>query len=291
MVKSRHRKSNPLVRKRTVKANDRLANSKTSVMASSPLSRYLEHIFQPEESRLATIATEIAQEPFDENRFRNEIIEKLRSLRYPQPEERPTDNDTFYERLNKAGCLKIVLSHSTLLEIWQCMLIPRIVARDRYLEKEHLSAVGYPLTFHRKLVREARKRLKEIDGLEAQFGPTAWLDKYRKNLDHQFHENIILDLLSRRYTGSREELLSGQSKSQLGHVPWDEQLAAKVAVYWILRTRLLETSRISDRFIMQLSLLLNAQLGEKLESEDALRHAIADDLLGWKKLLKIPSKK
>jgi hypothetical protein len=42
---------------------------------------------------------------------------------------------------------------------------------------------------------------------------------------------------------------------------------------------------------MQLSLLINAQLGDKLESDDALRHAIDDDLLGWKKLLKIPSKK
>jgi hypothetical protein len=237
------------------------------------------------------VATEIAEQPFDTDKFRNEIVQKLSSLHYPQPEEPATSNDTFYERLEKAGCLETVLDPSTLWEIWQCMLIPRIIERDRHLEKELLSAVGCPLTFHRKLVREARKRLEEITELESKFGKTKWMEKYRRSLDHQFRENIILDLLSWRYTGSREELLSGQSKSQLGHSPWDEHVAAKVAVYWVLRTRLPETAEMSDRFVTQLSLLINAQLGDKLESDDALRHEIDDDRLGWKKLLKIPPKK
>jgi hypothetical protein len=237
------------------------------------------------------VATKIAEEPFNDKQFRKEIIQKLRSLRYPQPEERGISNATFYQHLEKAKCLKTVLHRSTLPEIWQCMLIPRIVARDRHLEKEHLSAIGYPLTFHRRLVREARKRMEEADRLEVEFGETSWMKKYRQNLDQQFRENIILDLLSWRYTGSRKVLFSGQPKTQLVHSPRDEHVAARVAVYWILRTRLQESPEMSDRFVRQLSLLINAQLGDRLESDDALRHDIDDDLLGWKKVLKIPPKK
>jgi hypothetical protein len=257
-------------------------------LATSPLTRFLQNIDDPYvgESRLATLAAAAANEPFDVATFRQELLEKLKRVRYPQPEERETGRKTFYVHLVRALSIETIKGDSTLREIWNCLLIPQIVRRDRRLEEKNLSAVGYPLTFHRKLAREADKRLQEINKLESGFGNTRWMDSYRGRLNHQFRDNIMLDILSKRakrHPGIRVELLSGQPKKQLGHSPWNARLAAEVAVYWILRTRL--RRKVSDRFLRQLSLLINSP-SDAIESDEALRDAIENDKLGWRKLLK-----
>jgi hypothetical protein len=261
-----------------------------AIVASSPLTRFLNDIFQEDESRLAFVAVQTAEEPFDLEQFRKELTGKLQRLEYPQPPERKDERKpSFYEHLEGANGTEIVLNASTLQEIWNCLLIPRIIGRDRKLEQENKSVFGYPIPFHRKLYREAEKRLAEIEKLVADCGATEWMNEYRLQLQRQFRENIKLVLLSRRYTGGRKELLTGQPARNLEQDPHDESVAAQVAVYWVLWTRLHGKEKMSDRFIRQLSLLVNAPAQvENLRSDEALRFAIEHDTLGWRQLLKIP---
>jgi hypothetical protein len=257
---------------------------------SSPLSRFLADIFNEDESRLAFVAVQTAEEPFDLAQFQSALIGKLQRLEYPQPPERKDrEKPSFYQHLEQAACTEIVLNRSTLHEIWNCLQIPRIIGRDRKLERENKSAIGYPIPFHRKLYREAVKRLAEIDKHVTDCGATEWMNEYRHQVERQFRDNIKLVLLSTRYTGSRKELLSGQRAGNLEHHPREESVAAQVAVYWVLWTRLHGKDKMSDRFVRQLSLLINAPTEvERLQSDDALRNAIENDTLGWRKLLKIP---
>lgn len=259
-------------------------------LATSPLTRFLQDIDDPGESRLATLAVAAIKKPFDEAKFRQELVEKLKHVRYPQPRERETGKKTFYVHLVRANAIETVLGNSTLQEIWNCRLIPRIIGLDRRLQKQLLSVVGRPLTSHRRLAREAEKRLQEIKELESQIGNASWMNGYRDHLNRQFRHNITLVILSKRakqYPGARVKLLSGQSKTELRHSPWNARLAAEVAVYWILRTRLPRT--VSDRFLRQLSLLINSS--DATGSDENLRNAIKNDNFGWRKLLKIPQKK
>jgi hypothetical protein len=61
-----------------------------------------------------------------------------------------------------------------------------------------------------------------------------------------------------------------------------------VAVYWILKSRL--QGEVSDRFLRQLSLLINSP-SDAIGSDENLRDAIENDIHGWSKLLRILQKK
>jgi hypothetical protein len=265
------------------------------VTATSPLSAFLANIFEDDESRLASVTTQTvkANQRTDLQPFCDELVAKLQRLQYPQPPKRTERvKRTFYERLKTADCLEIVLRPSTLGELRNCLLIPEIIARDREVEQNNMSAVGYPVPFHRKLYREAEERRLEIAELMTKYGKTEWMTKYRLQVEHQFRENVKLVLLSTRYTGRRKELMSGQAAAKLKRDPRDESLAARIAMYWVLRTRLHGNDKMSDQFIRQLTLLIEAKSDVKeLGSDEPLRKAIVDDVLGWRQLLKITPEK
>jgi hypothetical protein len=265
------------------------------VTATSPLSRFLADIFEDDESRLASVATQMvkANQQTDLQPFRDELVAKLQRLQYPQPPERgDREKTTFHQHLGTSGCLEIVLRPSTLRELRNCLLIPEIMGRDWDLQRQNISAVGYPVPFHRKLYKEAQKRLVEIAALVTKYGETEWMAEHRLQIEHQFRENIKLVLLSTRYTGRRKELMSGQAAAKVKRDPRDESLAARVATYWVLRTRLRGNDKMSDRFVRQLSLLIEAKSDVKeLGSDEPLRKAIEGDVLGWRQLLKITPQK
>jgi hypothetical protein len=273
------------VRQHGPKSENRLSDSAGSGLAVSPLTKFLQDMDDEGESRLASVATEVAKDEFSPTRLRRELTLKLKRVRFPSPAERAWDRKTFYEFLQERHSIQRVLQRSTLQEIWRCLLIPRIIQRDRKLEEKNLSAIGYPLSFHRKLYREAEKRLRDIDGLIEKLGTTGWIEKYRDRIARQFRDNVTLVLLSRRYTGNRRDLVSTH---------WQERLAAKVAVYWILWVRLHRSPNVSNRFILQLSLLINAPIDiTELDANEAeaLRKAIESTAHEWRKLLKIRQEK
>jgi hypothetical protein len=272
-------------RKHGPKSENRRADLSESGCVISPLSRFLQDMDEEAESRLTIVAAEVATDGFSPTKLRRELIPKLKRVKFPSPAERARDRETFYEHLQRRHSIQRVLKHSTLQEIWHCLLVPQIIQRDQKLEEKNLSATGYPLSFHRRLYREAEKRLREIDSLIETFGTTSWMEKYRHHIERQFRDNVTLVLLSDQYTGNRRELVGTHRK---------EQLAAKVAVYWILWERLHEPHRISNRFLSQLSLLINARLDvTELDAneEEALRDAIENSEQEWRKLLEMPQEK
>ena len=245
------------------------------------------------ESRLAKVAEQMANVSFDPRQLRAEIRGKLKRLSYPQPPERRTGLPTFYDRLKRAGAVRTLLSDDTLREVWSCLQIPRIVSRDRELEKRRESVVGRPLKFHLAMLTEMQRHITATEALAREFGAAEWVESYLEPIRSQFRDNAWLCIQSRWKKGFREELLSGQPKSQLEHAPWDELVAARVALYWILWTRLHEKAEMSDRFLRQLSLLIFApsDIPELEEAAvEALRVAIKDDRPGWRKRLGISKK-
>jgi hypothetical protein len=241
----------------------------------------------PGESRLASLAAAAAKEPFDVVSYRKNLLEKLKRISYPQPSEGKTGTATFYEYLQRANAIETVLEASTLQEIWRCLLIPQIVSRDRELKENRLAITGKTRKSHLKSASEALRRLDEIDRLEEEFGKSDDMNRYREPLEKQYRDHSMHALVS-RHDGSRVELLSGHQQKirswprekSKGPDPWNERLAAEVAVYWILRTRL--SQKVSDRFLRQLSLLINAE-SDSIQLDEALRDAIENDRLGWSK--------
>ena len=63
--------------------------------------KFLQDMEYEGESRLATVASEVAYEPFDAGRFRLRLKDRLQRFRYPQPVEREQGKETFYERLRE----------------------------------------------------------------------------------------------------------------------------------------------------------------------------------------------
>jgi hypothetical protein len=252
------------------------------VSAVGPLSKFLEGMDDVGDTRLAAVAAEeVARGGFDPAKLRHELIQKLKRVKFPSPEEKAIVRPTFYEYLQNRHCIQRVLDRSTLREIWYCSLIPRIIHRDRKLGRKNLSLIGYPVRFHRRLYREAEENGREIENLIERFGATGWMKKYRHHFKRQFHDNVTLFLLSDRYPGNRRELVGSHRK---------EQLIVKIAVYWTMWTRLHEPHKISNRFLRQLSLLINAPLSVtelNANEAEALRDAIEYKEQEWRKLLKI----
>lgn len=288
MAKSRKHKPHPENRKRTTNPKVHETVPGVSKLAFSPVSRILsDAVGDWGDSRVAELAARIEAEPFDIRKFRDEIIHKLdRAIPRNRAYARRV---TFLDRLTYAA-LATILEDSTLRELRNCLLIPRIFDRDRELERNYLSAAGSPLPEHRKLYQEAQARMREIEKQAEIDGTTTDTEEYRR-LYRQFLDNINLLILSKRYPGSRKQLLSGQPVKGLTRKPRRKEVAVLVAIFWVLRSRL--PSEVSDRFIHQLAVLISdprPYIGDSIlvRAAEALRKAVADDPAEWEKLLDRP---
>jgi hypothetical protein len=268
------------------------AVEKAPILASSPVSRILSDIFGDRgQSRLNELASRIAGEPFDLRKFRSEISAKLdRAV----PTDRPdASRVSFARRLQRSGSVATILKKSTLLELRNCLLIPVIFDRDRELERKSLSPAGLALRTHLKSARAAEARMREIERQAEIDGTNTDTEEYRR-LNRQFRDDMILVILSKRRPGSRKELLSGQPARNLRRKPRRKTVAAAVAIFWILRTRL-PRRQVSDRFIHHLVVLISEpdrrvkmDDDELLQQAEALRKALADDPAEWEDLLDLP---
>lgn len=250
-------------------------------MAFSPVSRILSNIFDDwGGSRLGELTSRIVAEPFDLKEFRAKIVKKLDRT---MPRGRAhASRISFSDRLKQTHSLATVLNDSTLQELRNRLLIPKIFDRDRELERKWLSAGGLPLRTHLKSANEAQARMHEIERRAEIEGKSTDTEEYRR-LNRQFRDDMILVILSKRHPGKRKQLLTGQPLSNLKRQPRQKAVAVNRAVFRILRARL--SDNVSDRFIHLLATLIGDPRPDiadtiLLRAAEALRKAIADDPAG-----------
>jgi hypothetical protein len=291
MPKNRKRSPRPRNRRRIANPKVRPAVAKVPKLAVSPVSRILSEIVGDwGDSRLAELAARIAAEPFDLSKFRDEILHRLdRAVLTARASGRRVK---FLDHLSYPA-LATTLDNSTLRELRNCLLIPRVFDRDRELERKWLSPAGSPLRTHLNSAHHAEARMREIESQAEEDGTSTDTEEYRR-LDRQFRDDMILAILSKWHPGKRKELLSGKPVKDLKRQPRRKMVAAKVAVFWVLRTRL-SRKDASDRLIHQLTVLISAPdqglpIGdyELFAEAEALRKDLADDPAEWESLLDLP---
>jgi hypothetical protein len=229
----------------------------------SPLDWFLDRNEDDYETRLDFIARQFAKQPFDVTAFRGELVAKLRRLPYLSPHSAVAAPKTFYQILSEAGVLKVLLHSDTLRELWKCLLLRKIVARDRELEDKGMAVSGHPLKFHEQEARKIYKDLITIREITARYHAHELTHDLEEKLSQEFRNHIDLALHVRsKYQGSRAELLGGRPKSELSTEPRDEGLASQMATYRTLQPKLqnarTEKKGISGIFLCQLSELIGA---------------------------------
>jgi hypothetical protein len=252
----------------------------------NPLRRYLEGLDFGPDSRLAVLALAAAAEPFNLEQFHAELVAKLKRLKYPQPQPREKDK-TFHNILVEAGRLGVLLRPSTLYELWQCLQLKKIIERDRKLELTDRSMPGFPVRFHQSLVEEISRHVQVVEALARRHGAEGRMEKYIEAVHRQLRDEARTFLLSARYKGAREELLSGRRTADPfarrgrrgSRGPRNEERAAQTTIYWVLKSKL-QTKRsrdagISDALLRQLAELVLADPAVKdLSDGEAIRRFI-----------------
>ena len=231
----------------------------------NPLTVFLEQSPDGNQSRLREVAQRIAAQPFDLDRFRTNVVAKLKRFSYPQPPERDQHKKTFYDHLEVAKSLPVFWRPSNLRKMWDCLLLAQIVAEDRELEEKHLSVEKYPLAFYCDLADELLRHEKSISEIHQKYSVEAsWMDNYLSLVLHQGLEPLRIVALS-RFPGSRKEVLGGRRSNHT---------AVQEALFWTLK-KCLKNSDLSDRFFQQLSVLISAPDNVKqLDSAEPLREAL-----------------
>ena len=242
-----------------------------------PLDWFLAESEFDDNTRLRVVARQYATEQFDADSFWRELKAKLEEFRYPQPSPRE-DKSTFYEILKSAGVLDVLSHRDTLRELWKCLLLEKIIARDRELETDRKASSGETLQFHKKEALQILDDLKAIDRIADKYDARSLTANFYKKVSRKFRRHVYLAMES-RHTGSRAELLGGRSKKRLAVAPRSEELATQVAIYRTLRNRLQSTKvkkkRISDIFLCQLSELIAAVPNiKKLSNGENLQKAV-----------------
>lgn len=229
----------------------------------NPLDWFLRRKEDDYETRLDFVARQFAAQPFQATIFRSELIAKLRGLRYSSPHSALVTSKTFYQVLKEAGVLGKLLDRDTLENLWKCLLLKKIVERDRQLEETAIAVSGYPLKFHERMAKELFNSLFAIRAVAATYEAHELLQELDEKLSYEFRNHINLALhLRPRYQGSRAELLSGRPKKEISSEPRDEERASQMAIYRELEPKLLnqrtEKRGISSIFLCQLSELISA---------------------------------
>jgi hypothetical protein len=228
----------------------------------NPLDRFLGRKEDDYETRLDFIARQFAELPFDEGSFRRELEQKLKTFQYPQPNPRG-DARTFHDILNSSGVLEILLHSDTLRELWKCLLLKKIIARDRELEKKGLAVSGHPLEFHERIAKQIYEHLGVIRDIAATYDAHELAQGLEEKIGQEFrkHMDIALHKMP-KYQGSRAELLGGRSKKELPTKSWKEELVTQMEIYRTLKPKLQNTHTekggISGIFLCQLSELVSA---------------------------------
>lgn len=238
----------------------------------NPLDWFLNQKEGDYETRLDFIARQFAAQPFNVTAFRSELIAKLRRLPYLSPNSVVVAPTTFHQILKKARVLDVLLHPDTLRALWKCLLLKKIVARDRELDEKGLAVSDHPLKFHERMARKSYKDLVAIREIASTNDAHELTRDLEEKLSQEFRKHIDLALHKMpRYQGNRAELLVGRPHIELSTQPRDEERASQMATYRTLLPKLqnarTEKLGISGIFLCQLSELIGAPPDAQLLSD------------------------
>jgi hypothetical protein len=97
--------------------------------------------FNPDPSARLVFFGQYAGQPFDAERFRSELSEKLNRLHYPQP-PRIGEKRTFAQVLEHAGVFAEMVTEDTLRELWKFLELKKLFERSRELSDKKESSHG-----------------------------------------------------------------------------------------------------------------------------------------------------
>lgn len=219
------------------------------------------------ESRLERVATQILKRPVELYHLRADLLDKLHSVPYSQSIDPNRRKDTFYDKMTKAGALRVFLHASTLKGISQWLLLREIVRTDRDLESDNLSSEGYPLRFHNRLVSEFSRHENALTKILSKHKVNEqWLSRYFLAINEEKMRQLRLVCYS-RFPGSRELLLGPHR---------NEDLLTEIGIFDLLKQRFKKPLPV--RLLRRLSVLICSPPNSKevsVEQEEALRKSLA----------------
>jgi len=193
----------------------------------------------------------------DLNHFRAELLNKLRRVPYSQARFPDQHKDTFYERMEAAGALRVFLRTTTLRGIWHWLVLRDSVRTDRELESKHLSMERYPLRFHSFLSKELFRHERAIWAAISEYKvDERWLDDYLSAIVRENMRQLRILCLS-KWPGSREPLL-GKHR--------EEELVAAVGIFYLLKRCF--AGALPDRYLRRLTQLVCSPPDAKEISEE-----------------------
>ena len=241
-------------------------NSKSGYGDPNMITRFLSDTADDVETRLSLLAQQKLQAA-DLERFKSDLLTKLKRVPYSQPRDPSRHNKTFYDRLEAANALGVILHPETLRSLFECRLLKDIGEADRELEQKGLSVTRHPLKCHSLLISELDRHEKTILAMLETHGISpALMAGHFAQIDREKMRQLRTLSLS-RFPGSRKKLFRGRVK---------ETLAAEENTYWTLKT-VCTPHRLPDRFLRRLAQLVVAppDVTEMLdEQEIALSRAI-----------------
>jgi hypothetical protein len=213
--------------------------------------------------RLKTLALQAVEEPFHPESLRIWLIPRLKYFRYPQPHP-STERKTFFEIVENADVLHVLLLDNTLRRLWRCLLLKKIVADDHKLRRQAVASSGQSLQFHREMARRIQEDLDHIVTIGATYRVKKLTAKLYDIVERQLqiHKTLASESTT---TPTHSELLAGRPRGTVRRRPRDEERATQVAIYRVLHARLQtpESRRkgISGIFLCQLSELISRGIG------------------------------
>jgi hypothetical protein len=235
-------------------------SKKTPSRDAGPLDWFLKWTEDEGESRLTFLAREVSAELFDANVFRKDLSRKLTTLHYPQPDrERSFGKKTFYEILEHAGVLGLLLQEEILKGLWKCRLLKDLFKRDSEMREKGMSLEAKPLAEHKRKVRKIQKDLRTLDRIASDYGLQADLVKVIEKVAGECIR-AWRPIMTARYPGSKAEVILSRPSKELSAGVRSEDTAIQAIIYRELKQRLQtkDTKRkgISDIFLCQLSELI-----------------------------------
>jgi hypothetical protein len=214
-------------------------------------------------TRIHLIAQSKVYRPIKLNQLRTTIETRLRNFPYPYPEERDHEGRTFFQWLQSRGALEILLSEDVLKDIRNALHLVAIAEADFLYEQRGRNGYGFPVKFHRGILRELLRHQGQIEKLRGQYEvPDGWTENYEAQIGRQEIKELRA-IGSSRWPGDRK-LIMGSG--------WSFELAAAIRVYDVLYKRL--KPKLSARCLQMLAPIISAGDHKRPITYHALRNAL-----------------
>jgi hypothetical protein len=241
-----------------------MANRRAS-RPENPLDAYLRSIGGPFDSLSAYEATQLSKEKVPVTALRRYLRKVLQNVKYPHP-ARLEQKKSFYQVLQDANVLLLLMSRDSITEIWKCFLVKEVASAPEFRRKTGSSPSGQVLSFHAQMRSEIRRHLKAVTKLAEMHpdphnvakGPMA---TYRATVEREYNRHASWILLNRN-SGNKQSLLRAATYSATGKTVRDVDLATQIALFrflkWLLSNQSSKKKGISDLFLRLLAQVIDA---------------------------------